>query len=90
MRVEMFESKVATVNGFIDEQDSASCSQTFADHIDRVLWSIGVLGLPCRWIPREYDGFTVLHEAAMIEASGHIPSPPQPGSYAHVVRREPQ
>ena len=44
--------------GSFCENDSATRIDTFADFVDRVLWSTGVLGLPCMWMPEEYKSPT--------------------------------
>jgi hypothetical protein len=85
MRAAIFESNVVTVTGFACEKDRASRIDTFADHVDRVLWSVGVVGLPCMWMPKEYVGPRSVDEADMNEDSGHVLSPPRVGGYARVV-----
>lgn len=73
MRAEISESKVATVTSSVHENDPAPRTDTFADHVNRVLWSVGVLGLPCMWMPEEYGGSAFVHEVGVVEdRSRHI------------------
>ena len=79
MWAEIFESKVATVTSSVCDNDPAPRTDTFADYVDRVLWSVGVLGLPCMWMPEKYGGSTFVNDS-VAEARDRILSPAQAGA----------